>query len=270
MSGVAATDWRGFTDGLLELRGSEGTDAHPSVAFAFLNRFVRVDSCAVFKIAEDRSSGARHVCTFGELDDDMTEFLAEHYVASGFLSDPVVQTALPNVEKVRRLPNTHYATAYRNRFFERAGLIDKVTSLHAISGALFAVNFYRLSATGAFSDADLEDLRRLGPVIGRSVLRHDALTLDPLDTTAWDGGASAERLRRRIDALLADPTQAFGVLSPREAEVCRKLLLGWREARIAEALGVTPSTVVTYRKRIYAKLDVDSRTQLFQRALLAV
>ena len=51
-------------------------------------------------------------------------------------------------------------------------------------------------------------------------------------------------------------------LSPREAEITRLALADLTEARIAAELGLSPSTVHTYTRRLYKKLNVASRVQL--------
>lgn len=50
-------------------------------------------------------------------------------------------------------------------------------------------------------------------------------------------------------------------LSPREAEVLNLLARGFSYAEIAALLGLSPQTVGTYVKRIYRKLEVNSRSE---------
>lgn len=51
-------------------------------------------------------------------------------------------------------------------------------------------------------------------------------------------------------------------LTPRQADVMRLLVKGVSIQRIAETLGLSDSTVATYRKAIYAALDVHARQEL--------
>jgi len=60
-------DWRIFAKRLTDLSKAEGQSHFLNQAFIFLNEFVVVDSCAVFKVAADKTSGAEHLCTFGSL-----------------------------------------------------------------------------------------------------------------------------------------------------------------------------------------------------------
>ena len=50
-------------------------------------------------------------------------------------------------------------------------------------------------------------------------------------------------------------------LSPRESEVLGLIAKGYKNAEVAERLGLTPSTIGTYVRDIYQKLGISSRAQ---------
>ena len=54
-------------------------------------------------------------------------------------------------------------------------------------------------------------------------------------------------------------------LSGREAEILQLVVAGYSVARIAEELTISPETVRTHKKRVYAKLDVHSHDELMRR-----
>lgn len=256
------SNWRPFAEHLTTLSKSEGLDHFFDHAFAFLNDYVTVDSCAVFKVAVDKKSGAEHLGTFGRLPTELAKLLAQDYAKNGFKNDPMVQTALlsPRV-KVRRLSGSHYSPSYKSQYFEKANLIDKITSIHSSRNVLFLVNFYRVKQQGVFTQEDFKDLERLAPVIGRFVLRHVRLiqTTDKL----------ANNYASKITQLIHDSTQIFSRLSKREREICRLMLLGHEEKEIANDLDVKANTVTTYRRRLYAKLNISSKSDLFKLAFMA-
>ena len=256
------SDWRYFADRLTVLAKTEGQNSFLEQAFLFLNEFVPVDSCTVFKIAADKTSGAEHLCTFGSLAPDLAEFLAEDYVANGFKNDPMVQTALlsPKV-RVRRLPTSCYSAAYKTQYFTKARLIDKVTSIHTSKNVLFLVSFYRIEGHGTFKTQEFKDLERLAPIVGRFVLRHVRLSQDRSTLDA--------AFTQRINGLVEDNTQIFSRLSEREREVCKNILLGYEEKDIAQILGITQNTVITHRRRLYSKLNITTKANLFQLAIMA-
>jgi DNA-binding NarL/FixJ family response regulator len=57
----------------------------------------------------------------------------------------------------------------------------------------------------------------------------------------------------------------YGELSTREQEVLRLLVEGHTSRATAEALGITKSSVDTYRARVFQKLGVDNRAELMAR-----
>ncbi len=79
-----------------------------------------------------------------------------------------------------------------------------------------------------------------------------------------DGGspispAIARHLIRRLHPPHA--THNDSALAPRELEVLSLAAKGFSYAEIAQMLGVTPNTIGSYTKRIYAKLTVTSRAE---------
>lgn len=75
----------------------------------------------------------------------------------------------------------------------------------------------------------------------------------------------AQQAAARASAEAAD---AFaGQLTPREAEVLQHLVEDRPEPEIARALGVSPHTVRSHVKNLYAKLEVHSRAQAVRLAL---
>jgi two-component system response regulator NreC len=71
----------------------------------------------------------------------------------------------------------------------------------------------------------------------------------------------------RAKAQLRDDPQAFTkLLSAREQEVLRLLGEGYRNEKVAERLGVSPKTVLSYRRNIMAKLGVHSTPELIRYA----
>jgi len=68
-------------------------------------------------------------------------------------------------------------------------------------------------------------------------------------------------------AVATDPQIAarLEALSPREEEVLRHLLEGYRVGTIARKLFISPHTVRNHLKKIFAKLEVRSQTELMEK-----
>lgn len=162
--------------------------------------------------------------------------LASAYLDGGFAQDPLhprVQTLRPGPAELHRLADHLDAMppAYRARFFDRPGIRDKTAVLVAGWRLRIAVNFYWRG------DAPVADA--MARLLARLALLH--FEADP-------------------EPGLPAPLSA---LSGRERAVCLGILAGRKAEAIAHDLGVTPHSVVTYRRRAYAKLGIHSRAALF-------
>ena len=84
----------------------------------------------------------------------------------------------------------------------------------------------------------------LSPAIALKVL--DYFRQPPIGARAMDSGAPVHTAER---------------LSARESEVLGLIAKGYKNAEVAERLGLTPSTIGTYVRDIYQKLGISSRAQ---------
>ena len=162
--------------------------------------------------------------------------LAEAYVGGGFRDDPVRAQVLAQAPRNVALVELEQITAgmppaYRARFFDAPGLGDKVAVLATGARLHLVLNLYRTQQAQGWP---LDLLR----VLGRLAVLH------------FEARSSATP-----EALLA--------LSERERAVCEGVLAGQKAEAIAHSLGVAATSVITYRKRAYAKLGISSRAGLF-------
>jgi DNA-binding CsgD family transcriptional regulator len=112
----------------------------------------------------------------------------------------------------------------------------------------------RPAAEGSFS-------RRTGVALAGG----GAAVLEAASMPVADGLVTVLELRREAPAIAPG---ALGVLTPREAEVAVLVSDGLADREIAQRLYLSHHTVGQHIKRIYRKLDVDSRVAL-TRLLLA-
>ena len=141
--------------------------------------------------------------------------------------------------------------AWREAIYERAQLCDRLTLLYAPAPrTAFAINLYRSSASGGYGRDELDRVLDVAPLV-RSVHRN-AL------------GAAAQQVGTPARVALAEQALAERAarLSLRERQVCARIAVGLTADGIGADLGVAPSTVVTLRKRAYAKLGVNNRLAL--------
>ena len=69
-----------------------------------------------------------------------------------------------------------------------------------------------------------------------------------------------------IESLFAT-AERFKSLTPRENQVCQRILSGYGSEAISAELGISLHSTFTYRKRAYQKLGICSQNELFAIAL---
>ncbi|WFU23743.1 helix-turn-helix transcriptional regulator [Bradyrhizobium sp. CB1717] len=140
-----------------------------------------------------------------------------------------------------------YGARYRKIFFQDSGIVDKCATAIWTGDTCFYVNFYRIAAQGRFSAAQRDRLGAIAPAIAASVARHFQETAAPDQSLA---------------ALFA--TRApLTALTPREREVCCRILAGFSSEAISQGLGISLHSTLTYRKRAYERLGISSQSELF-------
>jgi DNA-binding NarL/FixJ family response regulator len=73
---------------------------------------------------------------------------------------------------------------------------------------------------------------------------------------------------RGVNYVLCRARQAFGRLSPRERQVTLLVMNGLGNKEVGSRLKISTATVQVYLQRIYTKLSVDSRSELYRTCYL--
>jgi DNA-binding CsgD family transcriptional regulator len=187
---------------------------------------------------------------------DLAARLCRQYAAHYFERDPLLRAGLSSDLSYTARPVASADIgdkAYRSRLFAEAGLASKFSILQRRGDSLIYLNFYfrdRPANGLADSFATLDDH---GELLVEAIGKHDAL-----------GGASFHQRpgTQRIESLLRE---RFPLLSPREIQVCARIVTGHSIDATALELGLSGVTVKTFRRRAYAKLGIASQSELFAR-----
>ncbi|MEQ8348741.1 MAG: LuxR C-terminal-related transcriptional regulator [Sneathiellaceae bacterium] len=142
------------------------------------------------------------------------------------------------------------ALGYRRDCYDRTGIADRLSLVRARGRDRLALSLYRSRRAGPFDEGQRAAAAGTFPLLLEAVDRH--LAGLPLPEAA-PAATQAERLRRR-----------YPELSPRECAVAARVLAGLSAAQIAAELGIAESTVVTHRKRAYARIGVAGMKALFR------
>lgn len=163
-----------------------------------------------------------------------------------------VRDALPGHAAVLRMtaddaPNSDH----RDIIYRRHHMIERLSVAQLEDdGSLLAVNLYHHDHQGRFLHGEIESFDAIAPVLLVSVRRHITLTRGVTPAAA----SPRERLHRHCPAL-----------TPRELDVCERLLRGWSYDGVAADMGLSVATVKTYRARAFERLGIHFRSELFAR-----
>lgn len=140
---------------------------------------------------------------------------------------------------------------HRAKVYEAHGVAERVSIVQPQGeGALFAINFYRHQHQRPFDDAQISAIQDLAPAL--LAMAHKHLDFWMPDTKA----AQFTRLMAKLQA-------HHPALTPRERQVCAGVLQGLTFDGIACQLGLSVTSVKTYRNRAFARLGIHFRNELF-------
>ncbi len=234
-----------------------GRATFASELLAALNRSVPVDHVCLMRVV-DRARppvlesaswrGGAHVAE-----------VQRAYLAGLYRFDPNLSLPAQSGVAFRHLRRDALTHAdYREACFVRAGLLERLTVAAADEGQLVLLNLYRLDPSGPFAADEIAAIEELSRFLAALAIKHV--------------GALGMLLRSRdradrLAALAARLHALDGRLTLRERDVLSRVMLGVTSEGIALDLGISLNTVLTYRKRAYARLGVTSQAELFSLCL---
>ena len=248
---------------------SVGNPEFEASLMAFLSEVVPVDHCAVFTYSEKGEAG--HLFTHSKMPDHEAEELARDYVDKFHTQDPNF-AKMKEMEKSeyyrfeRQDMTSNYDPAYSNHFFDRSGLIDKASAIAQLEEGKVYCNFYRMSDSDIYSDKDWKALQSLMPLATSLIATHFALA-SARGTIFMDNGSENIVRKSMVHNIISKDVPVFQSLTKREREVCERILQGYTTTGIGLDLDIAPTSVATYRKRAYSKLDISSQNELFSLCL---
>jgi DNA-binding CsgD family transcriptional regulator len=218
-----------------------------TVMLEAVNRLVSVDHCAVTRLAGTAISQVftnESLNEHPELSKAAVAYIDRFYKYDPnlrFVGDAAKLRGKVLVRSVK--PADIRQRAYR-KLYEDSGIAHRISLLTGTQGqALVALNFYRVRASGEFSDAEIARIKSVALPLAAIVRRHVELIVQ--------SASSSDAWRQRLKVVRHD-------LSFRELEVAAGMLAGKTLREIAASLGVAHSTAITYRERAYRRLGVQN------------
>ncbi|MGE4306190.1 MAG: helix-turn-helix transcriptional regulator [Novosphingobium sp.] len=123
---------------------------------------------------------------------------------------------------------------------------------------LYALALLRSRGSGQFEDDALKDLAASADVLIAVCAKHASLH--------WDRGRTLASFKS-VDVIESHIRAGDWGLPERELQVSARILFGISAYGIALDLGLGEETIATYRKRLYARLQIAGRHELLQRYL---
>lgn len=221
---------------------SVGTRGFYDAFFELLKELGSIDQCVIFQL--DRNDELSCLLCRNFRNEHVVKPVARSYVEEGFKSDP-------NLHLFRSIKSgdvksiyfddlvANMDPAYRDYYFNDLGLVDKISIMTASKEYRYYINLYRNRGRASFQSEETFAQSALDSVIASLVTKHYDLN----------------------QSLRDEGSLAF--LTTRERDVCQGILQAKKSEEIAYELGISVNTVVTYRKRAYEKLGINSRRALF-------
>jgi len=224
-----------------------GRPDFPNVLIDTLRRHADVGHCMVFAL--DRAGAASCLLDAGNIPigGDLGAAYAGQFHESDPNRDALFEGEGAGPIMLPAFAPRMYGARYRKIFFHDSGIVDKCATAIWAGDTCFYVNFYRIAAQGRFTAALRERLQAIAPAVGASVARH------------FQQKATPEQSLATLFATRAP----LASLTPREQEVCRRILAGFSSEAISQGLGISLHSTLTYRKRAYQRLGISSQGELF-------
>lgn len=241
-------------DRLADVIAALGTAEFAGRLLGALNRHAAIDHLAIMRFEDRRRPPVIESAVWrgGEL----VASTQRAYLDRFYRYDPVLRCfdTGPRLLHLRRDDIEH--RDYRETVYGQAGLLERISITTRDGGQLIALNLYRREPSGSFTPAEVRLVDGQMALLAAMTVKHVRILAMMLRSR--DRGDRASALAERLRAL--EPN-----LTRRELDVLTRSLGGMTSTGIAGDLGISLNTVLTYRKRAYARLGVCSQAELFSR-----
>jgi DNA-binding CsgD family transcriptional regulator len=144
--------------------------------------------------------------------------------------------------------------SFRKDCFAEAGVHFRMSLIQPFHDQFVKLSFHRPYRAGPFRREDFAALGDVTNTLCSLLMRHQKLS-----KTASTGVVPAAIIEARLKLRCAE-------LTPRELSVCALIVQGMSSDGIALELGISTNTVLTFRRRAYARLCISSQNELIHLA----
>jgi DNA-binding CsgD family transcriptional regulator len=165
--------------------------------------------------------------------------LADAYNAARKVSDTVL---------LRVRPRDIASPGLRQQFYDKAGIVERISIIQRGETSWRGMNVARHQSDGEFGDSELAVLVGLASFV-----------LPMLSTGARNNRPAQHLTVSQLEDRFASRYES---LTKRERQVCARAAIGMSVEATAIDLGIAKTSVLTYRRRAYHRLQVTSPFEL--------
>lgn len=220
-----------------------------------LGSIIDFDMLMIFQYSDGEALSIWH-----NVDAQRKHIVIDDYLRGPFLLDPFythsVEAESAKFMAMRELsPDHFYNSEFYRRHYNLTGIIDEIGIATPISSTVSNVlSVARYTEHNSFNHNEKNIFKAAAPILS-------ALSRKLVETPHHQ--LLGAGLKKNID----DAFNHFGsdLLSPREIEIVSLILKGHSSISIGLLLEISTGTVKIHRKNIYAKLNISSQAELFNR-----
>jgi DNA-binding CsgD family transcriptional regulator len=141
---------------------------------------------------------------------------------------------------------------YRQECYVRPGFAGKLSLVASGRGGWTFLNLYRGAGDGLYGGEEVPDILMASQILLPLLVRHRQLVSDK----------GADRSRMSVETAEGRLCALYPTLTGRERAICARTVIGMTAEGIALDLGIKRSSVLTYRRRAYERMNISSALQL--------
>lgn len=225
-----------------------------------LNNFAEVNHISLVHMEQDGEIS--YILSSSDDSVNITKSMQQLYLSIFYKIDPNTEflSHFDEGERVilKRLKQKDIEDSdYRRLWYEKMGIIDRTSIITKEDKGLYCLNLFR--AKTAFTPSDMESFDHLKVFLSALVVKH-----------AHMSGSLSTFMDRRVQVrnIIERLHHVDASLTTREKEVCARIILGMSSEGIGLDLDIKTQSVLTYRKRAYARLNISSQNELFAKCLM--
>jgi DNA-binding CsgD family transcriptional regulator len=233
-----------------------GTPKFEDEMFYLVHNALDCEHLTAFAVSDAGPADVLFAANAGNL--PVARALAQKYVSQYWMMDPAnaIKADMDEESHVAFsiLPGDITDGSYRRDCYTSVRLRDRFTVMRRHGDQTVRLNFYRGAAGGRFEPQAVDCIMNSADLLISLLMKH-AANAAPASN---DGMPKVWQDR----LLLLEPN-----MPKRETEVCAAITSGMTSEAISLNLGISVNTVLTYRKRAYARLGISCQNELLRLVL---